>query len=137
MMNCVIQGVVKVQHQIGMIVRQTEKLVVTFLAEKRPGRPGLGGSTDIPIKWLTIAELRELSSFVLDPPVRMLVETVWSGGMIYPVSLVECLDVKGARKGYGFLLLSVLFLLLPLPPIFPPFSLSRFLSLFLSLSPPS
>ena len=98
-MNCGIQGVVKVQHQTGKIVRQTEKLVVTFLAEKQPGKPNLGAPC-VALKWVTLSQLRELSSFVVDTAVRLMVQSVHSGGAVYPVSLVECIDVQGSRKGY-------------------------------------
>ena len=96
-MNCGLQGVVKIQHQTGKIVRHTEKLVVTFLAEKLAGQPNLGAPS-MALKWVSLSELRGLSSFVVDTAVRLLVQSVHSGAAIYPVSLVECLDVQGARK---------------------------------------
>ena len=98
-MNCVIQGVVKVQHHTGKVVRQTEKLVVTFLAEKQPGRPNLG-TPSVSLRWVSLSELRGLSTFVMDTVLRILVQSVHSGAAVYPPSLVECLDVQGARKGY-------------------------------------
>ena len=110
-MNCGLQGVVKIQHQTGKIVRHTEKLVVTFLAEKLAGRPNLGAPS-VALKWVSLSELRGLSSFVVDTAVRLLVQSVHSGAAIYPVSLVECLDVQGARKGY------VCFSVFTLSPLF-------------------
>ena len=69
------------------------------MAEKLSGKPNLG-SPSLTLRWLALSELRTLSSFVLDNSVKLLIQSVHSGGSVYPVSLVECLDVQGLQKGY-------------------------------------
>ena len=98
-LSCCIQGVVRIQHHTGKVVKQTEKLTVTFVAEKQSGRPNLGVSSHS-LKWLSISELKGLSSFVLDSPASLLVQSVHSGAAVYPVTLVECLDMQGFKRGY-------------------------------------
>ena len=95
-LSCIVQGVVKIQHCTGKVVNTTQKLTVTFVAEKQSSL----GTPNIALQWIPLSEVRTLSSFVLDNPIKLLVQSVHSGGAVYPVSLVECLDKQGSKKGY-------------------------------------
>ena len=75
-----------------------QKLHVVFLAEERTGRPNLG-TASLSVKWLTMEELKSLSKFVLEESVLRLLQQVESGGEVYPVSLLECMDKRGKRGG--------------------------------------
>ena len=89
----------RIQHHTGKIVRRTEKLTVTFLAEKLPGKPNLGTS-GLSLRWVQLSEMSSLSLFVLDTAIKLLVQSVHSGGTVYPASLVECLDMQGMKKRF-------------------------------------
>ena len=93
--NGEILGIVTIRHQAGGM---GQKLQVVFLAEKRVGRPNLGAPS-CPVKGLTMEELKSLSNFVLDVWVLKLLQLVESGGGRYPTSLLECVDMKGRRRG--------------------------------------
>ena len=89
-------GIVTIKHQAGMC----QKLHVVFLAEERTGRSNLG-TASLSVKWLTMEELKSLSKFVLEESVLRLLQQVESGGGVYPVSLLECMDKRGKRGGMG------------------------------------
>ena len=98
-LSCIVRGVVKIQHCTGKVVNTTQKLTVTFVAEKQSGKSNLG-TPSVALRWVPLSEVRTLSSFVLDNPEKILVQLVHSGGAVYPVSLVECLDKQGLKKRY-------------------------------------
>lgn len=87
--NGEVLGIVTIKHQAGMC----QKLHVVFLAEERTARPNLGEAS-FSIKWLTMEELKSLSKFVLEESVLRLLQQVESGGGVYPVSLLECMDKR-------------------------------------------